>query len=70
MVWRDYGNHAMPGQTKKTVGYLVDEGKILGPLKPVNLAGKEYEGIKKQEEINAVANHKQTNSMLQKYMYY
>ena len=47
MVWKDYGNHAMPGQTKKTVGYLVDEGKILGPFKPVNFAGKEYEG--KQE---------------------
>lgn len=56
MVWRDYRNHAMPGQREKTVGYLVDEGKILGPLKPVNPAGKEYEG--KQEEINAVTTYK------------
>ena len=38
----------MPGQTKETVGYLVDEGKILGPLEPVNPAGKEYEGKKKK----------------------
>ena len=44
MVWKDYGNHTMPGLTKRTVGYLVDEGKILGPLEPVNLDGKEYEG--------------------------
>ena len=56
MVWKDYGNHAMPGQTKETVGYLVNEGKILGSLEPVNHAGKEYKG--KQEEINAVANYK------------
>ena len=48
VVWRDYENHAMPGQTKETVGYLVDEGKILGPLEPVNPAGKEYEGKKKK----------------------
>ena len=40
MVWQDYGNHAMPGQTQKTVGYLVDGGKILGPFKPVNVEGK------------------------------
>ena len=38
MVWKGYGNHAMPGQNENTVGYLVDEGKILGPLEPVNLA--------------------------------
>lgn len=50
VVWKDYGNHAMPGQTKRTVGYHVDQGKILGPFKPVNLAGKEYEG--NQKEIN------------------
>ena len=46
----------MPGQTEKTVGYLVDEGKILGPLEPVNPGGKEYEG--KKEEINAAATDK------------
>jgi len=50
VVWKDYGNHAMPGQRKDTVGYLVDEGKILGPLKPVKFPGKEYEGEK--EEIS------------------
>ena len=42
VVWKDYGNHAMPGQ-KKTVGYLVDGGKIFGPFKPVNLEGKPEE---------------------------
>ena len=46
----------MPGQTKETVGYLVDEGKVLGPLEPVNPAGKEYGGKKK--EINALATYK------------
>lgn len=44
VVSRDYGNHAMPGQTKGTVGYLVDKGKILGPFEPVSIYGKEYEG--------------------------
>jgi len=43
VVWKDYGNHAMPGQTKRTVGYLVDKGKILGPFEPVSISGKEYE---------------------------
>ena len=42
----------MPGQTKRTVGYHVDQGKILGPFKPVNLAGKEYEGNKKEINVN------------------
>lgn len=51
VVWKDYGNHAMPGQTKRTVGYLVDKGKILGPFEPVSIFGKEYEG--KQEKIRA-----------------
>ena len=46
----------MPGEMKETVGYLVDEGKILGPLEPVNLAGKEYEGKKKK--TNAVVTYK------------
>ncbi|XP_078356168.1 uncharacterized protein LOC144640972 isoform X2 [Oculina patagonica] len=45
VVWQDSGNHAMPGHFQKTVGYIVDEGKIFGPFEPVNFgAGKEYEG--------------------------
>lgn len=47
VVWQNYGNHAMPGHFQKTVGYIVDEGKIFGPFEPVNYgAGKEYEGIR------------------------
>lgn len=57
----------MPGQKENTVGYLVDEGKILGPLEPVNLAGKEYEG---KQEVNVVVNHKYLYTLIKKYKYY
>ncbi|KAJ7393952.1 hypothetical protein OS493_003621 [Desmophyllum pertusum] len=36
VVWKKFGNHAMPGSKDGTVGYLVDEGKIFGPMEPIN----------------------------------
>lgn len=39
VVWKKFGNHAMPGSKDGTVGYLVDEGKIFGPLEPINPEG-------------------------------
>ena len=43
VVWQNYGSHTMPGWKDKTVGYLVDGGKIFGPHQPVDpKVGKEY----------------------------
>ena len=46
VVGEDYGNHALPGWLKGTVGYHIDEGKIFDANNPTK--GREYEGKEKE----------------------
>ena len=42
VVGDDYGNHAMPGWFKGTVGYHIDDGRMFDAENSTK--GKEYEG--------------------------